>query len=275
MSKPLTWGLGIPTELLKAIEAGEYLLKRCWGARAIHDHRSENPIDLLHDRQSYIPDGEEDSPLLAWINEEDGVMKQLRHDIGNKYCSYGNTPILRYDTAADIPGACCWATKLRELDICEGMSLKNHRCKEHNIAILKLKRPSDYRTGGCFGIAARLSPDYIYITAWHIMVKGYEYELSEAPKYVTQVDDDKWEEFRAGGGFKWSGKYDLPSIGDRIYTPMNGMGYGKVIHYFTEAGFLGVALELEVVPDWHKRQCPGVGVAMCFGAETQLEKEAA
>lgn len=67
----------------------------------------------------------------------------------------------------------------------------------------------------------------------------------------------------------WSGTF-LPAIGDRVFVNMNGLGFGRVVSYFTEHGWLGVTVRLEKDPDWHVKQCRGskwAGCALVFGAE--------
>lgn len=69
------WGLPIPKEVLDA--RGEP--RAYWGARAIFKPNSSHPIDILHDRQNYTPEGRQHSLLLNWLNHE--VMPDLRKDV--------------------------------------------------------------------------------------------------------------------------------------------------------------------------------------------------
>lgn len=60
------WGLQVPQDILDSKGQPAAL----WGARAIFQPHLKDPIDLLHDRQSYQPEGVESPSLLDWLNRE-------------------------------------------------------------------------------------------------------------------------------------------------------------------------------------------------------------
>lgn len=70
---------------------------------------------------------------------------------------------------------------------------------------------------------------------------------------------------------KWSGKCAVPAVGDRVRIRLNRLGSGVVVSYFTEDGWVGVRVLLDVVPDWLARQNPGDRTALAFGAEIEPE----
>src|SRR4051812_33661701 len=74
MSTILTsWGLSLPQAVIDKGQPASV-----WGARAIFKPRLPNPIDLLPDRQSFIPEGVESPMLLHWLNE---TMPWLRAEV--------------------------------------------------------------------------------------------------------------------------------------------------------------------------------------------------
>jgi hypothetical protein len=53
-------------------------------------------------------------------------------------------------------------------------------------------------------------------------------------------------------GFEWSGRSEIPSVGDRVCVGMNAIGWGNVTGYFTETAtadveYLGVEVDLDVL----------------------------
>lgn len=74
-----------------------------------------------------------------------------------------------------------------------------------------------------------------------------------------------------GKGYLWSGEGDVPGLGQRVTVAMNRLGAGTVVGYLVEYGWLGVKVELDAPPDWHRRQNPGEPWALVFGAELATE----
>ncbi|MCA8833295.1 hypothetical protein [Hymenobacter pini] len=70
-------------------------------------------------------------------------------------------------------------------------------------------------------------------------------------------------------GLLWSGRGEVPAIGDRVHIYLNGFGAAEVKAYFHAEGFLGVVCAPEVLPAWFQRQCPGVTLGHCFGRELE------
>ena len=74
---------------------------------------------------------------------------------------------------------------------------------------------------------------------------------------------------------KWSGDF-IPMIGDRIYVSVNSIGYGKVVGYFQEDGYLGVEVKLEDPPEWWIRNQEEFKntrmLCYVFGAEIKRKK---
>jgi hypothetical protein len=84
--------------------------------------------------------------------------------------------------------------------------------------------------------------------------------------------------YHEGTKAKWSGRNDIPNIGDMVTINMNGLGSGVVQGYFIEGsgeGFLGVYVKLDNPPKWWTAQQAKYktlfgrkdGCAMVFGAE--------
>lgn len=75
---------------------------------------------------------------------------------------------------------------------------------------------------------------------------------------------------------KWSGVVQPPTIGQRIKVTMNDLGHGKVIGYFTAAGYLGVRVILENPPAWYTKQnaIKTDKAAYVFGREITFADEA-
>ena len=57
-----------------------------------------------------------------------------------------------------------------------------------------------------------------------------------------------------GKPMKWSGRFPIPAIGQRIYITMNRIGWATVKGYFESCGFVGVMTLAENPPDWLKKQ---------------------
>ena len=60
---------------------------------------------------------------------------------------------------------------------------------------------------------------------------------------------------------KWVSSEPIPQVGKRILVTMNNFGYGIVSGYSvqgnsdTDAGYLGVVVQLENPPKWFVKQC--------------------
>ncbi len=63
----------------------------------------------------------------------------------------------------------------------------------------------------------------------------------------------------------WSGK-EIPNVGDTVKVNFNKLGTGVVDCYFVEYGYLGVVVDLDEAPDWHREQ-NGNNLALIFGVE--------
>lgn len=68
----------------------------------------------------------------------------------------------------------------------------------------------------------------------------------------------------------WSGKREVPVIGQRVLVIVNGMGEGVVSAYFFENGYLGVHVKLDKSPEYRVRQGIGHKPAMVFGTEVRF-----
>jgi hypothetical protein len=67
---------------------------------------------------------------------------------------------------------------------------------------------------------------------------------------------------------KWSNAQYPPSIGDRVNVTMNGFGMGTVIDYFLLEGWLGIKVNVDKQPDWHKKQGSTNPISV-FGIEVE------
>lgn len=79
----------------------------------------------------------------------------------------------------------------------------------------------------------------------------------------------------AGVQGAWSNREILPKIGQRVYGAVNNLGWGTVVAYFTEAGFLGVEIALEEPPKWFLSQHEKDGHfnALMFGCDLHPDKK--
>jgi hypothetical protein len=71
---------------------------------------------------------------------------------------------------------------------------------------------------------------------------------------------------------KWGATPDFPkppAIGTRVFINFNQFGHGSVLAYFTEYGWIGAMVKLEVQPEWHKKQGNEPN-ALVFGIEIKL-----
>lgn len=73
----------------------------------------------------------------------------------------------------------------------------------------------------------------------------------------------------------WSGAGELPAIGSKVNIYMNSYGPATVDGYFHADGYLGVICSPDTLPDWFKKQCPGVTKAHLFGIDLTPRKSKA
>lgn len=102
------------------------------------------------------------------------------------------------------------------------------------------------------------------------------YDLHELPMPlqtyggVDLTDPDKAPTPETADAYLWSRLTSPPRIGTRVHVVVNAMGWGTVVSYFVEHGYLGVRVKLETEPEWHAKQCAGTknaGHCLVFGAE--------
>lgn len=70
--------------------------------------------------------------------------------------------------------------------------------------------------------------------------------------------------------FKWSGNFDVPSVGEDVIIRINAISRAKVVGYATQGGYLGVMTVPYSPPDWwiHQNGQPSPdNAALAFGAE--------
>jgi len=98
-----------------------------------------------------------------------------------------------------------------------------------------------------------------------------QYNLPTIPEGVVHVEDPGVIDDAAKEAIKWSGKGDVPKLGDTVEITMNSLGKAVVYGYFVAAGWLGVQTVMFHPPAWHLRQSPKGTEhhrkAFVFGAE--------
>jgi len=67
----------------------------------------------------------------------------------------------------------------------------------------------------------------------------------------------------------WSGAGDVPAIGARVHIYMNGFGPAEVRAYFHCEGYLGVLCAPDQMPDWYRKQAPGITLGHFYGKELE------
>ncbi|GAB3720568.1 hypothetical protein GCM10027594_00600 [Hymenobacter agri] len=67
----------------------------------------------------------------------------------------------------------------------------------------------------------------------------------------------------------WSGAGTVPAIGERVHIYMNSFGPATVRAYFHADGYMGVICEPDEMPEWYKKQAPGVTLGHFFGKELE------
>ncbi|GAA3980036.1 hypothetical protein [Hymenobacter antarcticus] len=70
----------------------------------------------------------------------------------------------------------------------------------------------------------------------------------------------------------WSADFAVPEIGSRVHIYMNGFGPAEVKAYFHADGYLGVICQPDEMPDWYKKQAPGITLGYFFGRELEPRK---
>ena len=98
------------------------------------------------------------------------------------------------------------------------------------------------------------------------------YHLLSLPADIVLRTDENAE---AGdpNQIKWSGTFPVPAIGTKVRTNVNNLGYGRIVAYFIEHGYLGVQVLLDIVPAWKVQQDKAMtrkgfeGQALLFGVE--------
>jgi hypothetical protein len=100
--------------------------------------------------------------------------------------------------------------------------------------------------------------------------------LDEATFPLYREDD--------GNLLKWSAKFPLPKIGDRIFVRMNGIGWAVVKGYFASEDYLGVMTKATKPPAYlrqqHRRNAKDMskpqwireGIGCEFGTEILLKR---
>lgn len=68
-------------------------------------------------------------------------------------------------------------------------------------------------------------------------------------------------------GLIWSGAGELPAIGSRVTIYLNSYGPATVNGYFHADGYLGVICSPDTLPDWFKKQSPGVTKGHFYGID--------
>ena len=70
--------------------------------------------------------------------------------------------------------------------------------------------------------------------------------------------------------YKWGGKHPPPNVGAVVKIAVNGIGYGTVLGYFEEEGFLGVLVQPDAPPEWYRKQNGGNVPCHVFGPELKF-----
>jgi hypothetical protein len=65
----------------------------------------------------------------------------------------------------------------------------------------------------------------------------------------------------------WTGPTELPAVGSTVTIYMNSYGPATVEAYFHAAGVLGVICRPYTLPDWFKKQSPGVSTGHFVGRD--------
>ena len=112
-----------------------------------------------------------------------------------------------------------------------------------------------------------------------------EHFFIDRPKATGQVSADGFATYTSDEfeDLKWSARFPLPQIGQRIYITMNSIGWATVKGFFESAGFVGVMALAENPPKWLKEQRKRDkstnqpqwikdGIGCEFGAEIELQK---
>jgi len=91
-----------------------------------------------------------------------------------------------------------------------------------------------------------------------------------------QTEMPLWADYRLPptpmpqGMVLWSGEKEPPTLGTVVAPTLNGWDgnhKGKVVGYSTEAGWLGIILEMETRPEWLIREMPNKVLCYFAGRE--------
>jgi len=86
---------------------------------------------------------------------------------------------------------------------------------------------------------------------------------SDAQVYLDAEGNEMW----------WYALFSLPSIGQRIYISMNGIGWASVKGYFVSEGYLGVMTLAENPPKWLVDQRQAAKLEPSYDSEPNWVKE--
>jgi hypothetical protein len=104
-------------------------------------------------------------------------------------------------------------------------------------------------------------------------------ELTALPWQGDREQCPRWVGFPTReslpAGLIWSGAGELPAIGSRVTIYMNSYGPATVNGYYHADGYLGVICSPDKLPDWFKKQSPGVTKAHFFGRDLDPRKKPA
>jgi hypothetical protein len=99
-----------------------------------------------------------------------------------------------------------------------------------------------------------------------INLPGSEIDGRELPTFIiTERHLLPMEDHGERG--KWSNPKPPPDIATRVNVNFNGFGLGTVVDYFIEGGWLGLEVEIDKQPDWHRKQNGPQKVIRVFGLE--------
>lgn len=112
--------------------------------------------------------------------------------------------------------------------------------------------------------------------------KFYEYFFVPRPTF-SNISDEGMYIYRNSDNtpVKWSAKFALPEIGERIFITMNGIGWAVVRGYFESCGYIGVMTKPTRPPAWLVRQNKQYkegpqwlrdGIGCEFGSEVALKR---
>lgn len=68
-------------------------------------------------------------------------------------------------------------------------------------------------------------------------------------------------------GLNWTGTEPIPAPGARIKVRVNSLGLGTVRGFFALDNYLGLAVELDQLPQWFIQAYPGQTLVYAYGRE--------